>query len=235
MFFFISFFILHFQAEACDCEQIKKQKYCYVPSCIKQCDLESFFEGINSAFFKQCLPGRKKEEVFKKNKLSALWARSFIKNSKKKIERIEKEEKMLLERNCPYCSLFPELKAHFKVTSVKDVCPEKYLDKKYNYKKSFQSKRKQSSCNKEGLHRGLERYMENILEKNASVEARKLWTACPDPCSFDTFFSVRINESSCIGSIDFTVLCVNPNRIPLTDIPIYTATIKYKKGLQCKK
>ena len=159
--------------------------------------------------------------------------KSFLNQSKEIIKKIEEKEKELLKKNCPHCNLFPELKVRFKVQSSKEVCSKGYLNKKYDYKKSFKLKLKNSKCDKERLHNGLEEYMRNILEKNASDEAKKLWAACPDLCSFDTGFSIRINESSCIGSIDLTVLCVNPNRGFFG--PKYDATIEYKKGLQCKK
>ena len=159
---------------------------------------------------------------------------SFLKKSKKTIKKIEDKEKKLLKKNCPNCSLFPELKVRFKVKSSQKVCSKKYINKKYDYRKSFKLKLKNSKCNKERLHNGLEEYMKKILKKNASKASKRLWAVCPDPCSFDSGFSIRINESSCIGSIDLRVLCVNPNR-NFFGIPKYEATIEYKKGLQCKK
>jgi len=221
-----------FQSLACDCEAMKKQKYCRSPSCIKFCNLESFFEDIHKSLFKKCLPGKEIKKEFRKRQLSVVNISSFLKKIKREIQQLERKEQKILKTNCPGCHLFPELKVRFKVESSQNVCPEKYI-KEYNYEKSLNGKITNSGCDKAKLNKGLEDYMQSLLRKNASQEAKHLWRVCPDPCSFDTGFSVRINEAECIGNISVTVLCTNPNRGFVG--PIYDALVEYKKGLQCKK
>ena len=229
---FLFFFVFQYQSRACDCEQIKRQEYCYNPNCIQWCGLEDFFEDINKPIIKQCLPGIQTKEVFKQNPLSLRAVPGFLGDIKKEINEKESTEKKILKKNCPHCSLFPEFKFHFALESSKKICPEQYI-KNHKYQKAIKFERKNSKCNKDKAMVSLQNYVKSVMGKDASPEAQQLWADCPDPCSFDNNFSIRINEEDCVGAISLNVLCSHPHR-GFLGVPIYNASVEYKRALQCK-
>ena len=226
-FLFLLFFF-EFQAGACNCDKIKRQGYCYNPSCIELCNLGSFFDNINESLVPQCLLTRERKLQFTQDKkVGVLGLQSFLTNIEDNIKKIEKEDNETLKKKCPHCSLFPEVKIHLKTTPKSKTCPEEYM-KEHNYLQAYKIRMTNSKCNKTKLKKELQNLGQKILrEKNEQGKA--LWKACPDPCSFDTTFYTRINEGDCTGSISMKVLCTHPRK------PKYRVSVEYNRGMQCKK
>lgn len=115
-------------------------------------------------------------------------------------------------------------RARSKKTEEPEGCPDK---------QSQNSGSENLICNKEKIHEEFENYMKSILIDKKTKESKDLHKSCPTPCSFDSVFYVKIDEKTCEGKLNATVLCTHPKRGLLG--PIYDASVKYTRGgLQCK-
>ena len=217
----------------CDCEKIIKTKRCDNPDCIKVCNLQDSLTDINFHLAEICLGKGNQAFNFKKADVKATQIEFLIKQAKERIEEIEEKSKELLKKNCPYCQLLSKISAHFKVEPQKKNCPDQYLKTHY-YKNSKRMDLQKGACNKAKIFSYFESYVRDLVS-GKNVVSRKLWTACPDPCSFDVSYSVKIDEEQCKGEFDARVDCTHGVDKSFFGIPIYDLEINYTGSLKCKE
>ena len=249
-------------ASVCDCEKIRKTGECSNPNCIQVCDFQLSLNEINQSLIKKCL-GKKKwvfsfdkeyvEQVrqqghtqvktkvltvkplnylhFMKD-ISAADIGSLTRLAEKEIEKIQKKGNQRVERNCSSCQLIPEISALFKVNPPEKSCPAEYL-KTHNYESSKSFDLKNGLCDEDKIFKYFEEYVKNVVSGDSEI-SKKLWSDCPDPCSFQVGYSVKLDEEKCAGEIDLKVDCTHTARKSFWGVPKYDVQIKYTGDLKCE-
>ena len=236
-FIFLLIFLSSFEIVAkdpvCDCEKIKQTGECSNPNCITLCGFQTSLEEISSNLAKKCLGEDNLIFSFSKTNVSAKDIKNVSATAKQKIEMIEKSSKNNLIENCPQCDLDSEISAHYKVVSPEKNCPEPYL-KDYHYKNVIKQDKKNGACEEDKIFSQFGLYVKDLVSGGSEV-SKKLWKACPDPCSFDVSYVTKIDEVKCEGAVNVKIGCTHRVRKSFWGIPIYNVQIDYKGGLQCKE
>ncbi len=239
--FFLAFFSIQIGAEStleqCPCDQIKAEKKCSNPDCISICGLQDFFDQLQGKTIEQCLEGGVVEKSFSMDEAD-MWEDGgpFLEKSKKEIDKIEKLNKKQVKANCPNCHLLPEITIHAEPFQEEKDCPSKYI-KTHEYKttKKLPVKTDCSMEHKNKMYEYFQNFVESVVEKNESEHAKKLWRACPDPCSFDMNYVIQVNEGICQGNLTLKVLCTHSYDTTWVGVPYYNLFVGYKADLQCKE
>ena len=169
---------------------------------------------------------------FKKEELSATSISALTKQTKEKIELIQSASKKQVAKNCPGCELNPEISARFKVNPPKKNCPQQYL-KTHSYKSSKKIGLQNGLCREDQIFSYSQKYMKDIISGDSEI-SKKLWKDCPDPCSFDVSYSVRIDEKLCQGDVDVRIDCTHRVEKSFFGVPEYDVSIKYTGRLKCE-
>ena len=219
-------------ANVCDCKKIRKTGECNNPNCAQICDFQLSLNEINRGLVEKCLKKEKWDFGLNKKKVSAASIESITQQVQKRIEEIQKEGEKRIQDNCPNCQLIPEISALFKVNPPKKNCPEPYLKThKYENSKIFDLKNK--VCDEVQVFKYFEKYVRHVVSGDSEI-SKKLWKDCPDPCSFQVNYTVKIDEKKCDGEIDLKVGCTHKVEKGLFGIPIYDMNFRYTGDLKCE-
>ena len=248
LFYFFSFLLLllPIKALACDCEQIKQQKYCHNPDCITLCNLTEIFDEEHSANAQMCLALSTKQlsRNFEETNMGALGLSNFVQSAKQLIEEIEQRDRETLKQTqkkdeCTDCELFPELNIELDTVPKGTPCPDKYL-KEHSFKRT-ETFPQSETCFKD-INSFFKDYVAVVLSipfagvkwknkkrlQEEKRKARKLNQMCPNNCSYQTIQTVKVNHELCTGSIDLTVHCTHKKSSN-------NISIDYKRRVQCKE
>ena len=219
----------------CDCEKIIEAKKCDNPNCIKICSLLHPMSDISSRLANMCLGEENRNLTFKKERVSAGDISSVSGEIKTKILETEKASKQSLEENCPQCQLISNISAHFKVNAKEKTCPSQYL-KTHHYKeyKRGELTWRKKTCKKKKLLKHFEKYTKKLIS-GKSEDSIKLWEACPEPCSFEVSYTVKVDNEPCQGLADIRVDCTHKVNKDFFGIPMYDLNIQYKGTLKCEE
>ena len=224
-------FIGSAKESTCNCKEIIETKKCDNPNCLKICAVLYPLSNLQSQMAELCLGEGNQSLSLKKQNISALDIASITSEIKQKFLKIEKIGKKNLEKNCPQCKLMPEMSAHFKVEPPKKNCPDRYL-KTHHYKKDKTKNKDKGVCKKTEIFKYFENYVQNLVN-GKKEDSRKLWADCPDPCSFEVSYSVKIDEENCRGDVDVKIDCTHRVEKSFFGIPIYDVEFKYEGNLKC--
>ena len=222
-------------ASVCNCEKIRKTGECSNPNCVQICGFQLPLNEINQALIKKCLGKKSWTYHSKKPDVPASEVKALITSAEKSIEGIHSKGEASVEKNCPNCEIIPKISADFKVNPLEENCPQQYLKTyKYNHNKKFELKK--GMCNKDKIFQYSGKYVEKVVNSpQTNPESKKLWEACPDPCSFQINYSVKIDEKNCKGEIDLKVDCTHRGkRKGLFQLPIYDVKVSYTGDLKCE-
>ncbi|MDE0092780.1 MAG: hypothetical protein OXN83_05810, partial [Oligoflexia bacterium] len=248
LFLFLGSFSALADSFLCDCELIRRVGKCSNPDCISICDFQTSLDEISSSIVEQCLGKESLTLYFRKANASATEIPDFTETAEQKIEDKENKIKNKLLENCPHCELDSSVSAHFKVVSPKRNCPAQYL-KDYHYQNEKKMALKKGICEKDKIFQYFGKYVEDLVSSGGSsgnqtssgatgvsgsapqskqedtdsvIQAsRDLWKACPDPCSFDVSYVVKIDEEKCEGELNVKVGCTHRVRKSFWGVPIY--------------
>ena len=223
----------------CPCEQIKREKKCDNPDCIKICNLQDFLNQTTEEIHKQCLKEETHAKTWTHKRTPITQLESIIKQSKEKIKDLEKKSKKHLQENCHDCHLTSNVSVRFQPQQSKKSCPEEYLKThSYNHSTKLNSGNNKRPCRQEQKTEMLNyfsKYIKNIVSDSGNNElSKKLWRECPGPCSFDIDYVIQIDEDQCSGKLNLNVTCTHKVKRSMF-VPIYDVVIAYRGGLQCEE
>ena len=222
----------------CPCDEIRIEKKCDNPDCIKICNLQHLFNEIDEQIINQCLKDVAKNTTFVLKKAQITQLEGFLKESKDKIAKIETEQKKALKENCPQCYLLSKISSQFKPKQAEKNCDEKHLQTYlYSHREHLKLKENET-CEKKKknqIFKHLQHYVKNIIFDNNNNElSKKLYADCPNPCSFDISYTLQIDENNCSGDLDLKVTCTHRVKRSFF-VPVYDMSITYKGDLQCQE
>lgn len=240
-FLFLSIFWPHFvfgdfNIPFCPCDKIKKEKSCENPDCIKVCGLNDMFSKLGGKVREKCLKGGVLEKIFSNEKVKLTKLQRFIKGAKDEIKEMDRINKRVLKENCPSCDFLSEMKGVFSPIYKERNCSKQYLKThEYTHKVQLKEAVHCGDKQKSKIVKELQKYVQNIVsDSNNNELSKKLWSQCPESCSFATQYIIRVDESDCLGNLDLKVTCTH--RVDRSAfVPIYNTSIIYKGEISCKE
>lgn len=92
-------------------------------------------------------------------------------------------------------------------------------------------------CEKEQvkeINKNANKYVDSIIGENDNELSRKLWSECPNGCSFTVNRITKINKSGCYGDVDLKVICTHKRKTNWARNPVYNISVDYKGDIQCQ-
>lgn len=105
------------------------------------------------------------------------------------------------------------------------------LSKSINLKETETCSKKQQ----QNIHKYFQEYVSALVSGNDKIPAsQKLWSKCPNPCSFSVNYTIQMDTDKCSGDLSLKVDCTH--RVEKSFfIPVYDVSVKYKGGIQCQE
>ena len=246
-------------ANMCDCEKIRETGECSNPNCAEVCDFQISLNEINQSLIKKCMErdkwlfgfdkyyetlsvGESTENVLRIKVLNqshymtnilASQLGSVTEKVLEKIEYIKLKGSQRLKKTCTNCRLIDDIFSDFKGKTPKENCSEEYL-KTYEYERSKSFNLKNGTCDRDEVFSDFWEYTLDLLknpEKNP--DSKKLWDACPNPCSFQANYALKIDDKNCAAEMDLKIHCTHKVKRSFFQ-PSYDMQIVYTGDLKCE-